>query len=269
MNKVMTILDKIIEQKKQEVANAQQRRPLKFLQSQIINHNRLCSLRQKMKVNRNFQFICEIKKASPSRGIIKADFDPINLAVSYAEAGADAISVLTDEHFFQGRLDYLPQIRKKVALPLLRKDFIIDPYQIYESCYYQADLILLIARILSRQQVIEFIELADKLSLEVLLELANENDLAKIPLDRRNLILAINNRNLETFEVDLNNSLRLKPLFPDDIPVISASGINTAEECRRLAYNGFAGVLIGESLMRSPSPAVYLSELKKGLIDAC
>ncbi|MFA6743780.1 MAG: indole-3-glycerol phosphate synthase TrpC, partial [Candidatus Neomarinimicrobiota bacterium] len=127
MNKVMTILDKIIEQKKQEVANAQQRRPLKFLQSQIINHNRLCSLRQKMKVNRNFQFICEIKKASPSRGIIKADFDPINLAVSYAEAGADAISVLTDEHFFQGRLDYLQQIRKKVALPLLRKDFIIDP----------------------------------------------------------------------------------------------------------------------------------------------
>jgi len=262
----MSILDQIIARKKQEIKIARQRLPLDVLQSKIVN-NRRHSLRQKIDQRPGLLFICEIKKASPKCGIIKEDFDPVRQAVSYAEAGADAISVLTDRPFFMGSLDYLPQIRARVGLPLLRKDFIIDPYQIYESRLYQADLILLIARILSKRQVAEFVDLAGEMDLEILLELANEDDLIKIPTDRRGLILAINNRNLVTFGVDLNNSLRLKPLLPDGIPVISASGICNSDQCAQLVRNGFAGALIGEALMRTPEPVVFLSELKKGMIN--
>jgi len=264
----MTILDTIVAHKKQEVALACQKRPQAFYESNLSQRTPVTGLRSRLTTRDEFAFICEVKKASPSRGIIREDFDPVGQALLYAEAGAAAISVLTDEQFFKGSLDYLPQIRAKVGQPLLRKDFIIDAYQVFESAYYQADIILLIARILSGRQVTEFAQLAAKLGLEVLLEIADQEDLEKIPPAGENIILEVNNRDLTTFKVDLNNSLRIKPFLPAQFPVISASGISTAAECVILRQNGFSGALIGESLMRAASPQVLLDEFRKGLANA-
>jgi indole-3-glycerol phosphate synthase len=264
----MTILDKIISNKKTELTNVKSHTPIEFYQKMNFNDRAIHSLRQELDHNRDFQFICEIKKASPSQGIIRTDFDPVKQAQQYLDAGADAISILTDEKYFMGKLDHLQAVRKIVNLPILRKDFIIDPYQIYESRCYGADVILLIARILSKSQIAEFIRLAAELHLEVLLEIACQTDMEKIPQFRKNIILGINNRNLHTFEVNIENSLMLKPLLPTGIPVISESGIATAADCRWLYENGFAGALIGESLMRSACPKTLLNEFRKEIANA-
>jgi len=264
----MTILDTIVGHKRQEIESARRRCPQSFYESQLGKHKSVSSLHSRLVVRDEFAFICEVKKASPSCGLIREDCDPVEQALLYAAAGAAAISVLTDERFFKGSLDFISQIREKVSQPLLRKDFIIDGYQIYESAYYQADIVLLIARILSARQVAEFVQLAADLGLEVLLEIACQDDLVKIPASCANIILEINNRNLTTFAVDLNNSLRLKPLLPAGYPVISASGISTAAECVLLRHNGFAGALIGESLMRAADPKALLDKFRKNLADA-
>ncbi|MDO9548686.1 MAG: indole-3-glycerol phosphate synthase TrpC [Candidatus Marinimicrobia bacterium] len=264
----MTILDEIITHKRSELEALKSHIPVEFYQNAIVNLPRTKSLRRKLDMSRDFYFICEIKKASPSQGIIQANFDPIKQAQQYVEAKADAISILTDEKYFLGKLDYLKEIRKTVDLPLLRKDFIIDPYQIYESRYHGADLILLIARVLTKKQILEFSNLAAALKMEVLLELADANDLDKIPAADQHIILGINNRNLLTFNVSLENSLRLKPLLPEGLPVISESGILTAMDCKLLYEIGFAGALIGESLMRAASPKALLDEFRKGITNA-
>jgi len=261
-------LDEIITHKRQEVNRLKARIPLEFYQVEPAAPRLIHSLRQKLDNDKNFHFICEIKKASPSRGILQKDFNPVRQARRYYAAGATAISILTDAKYFMGKLDYLQAIREIVDLPLLRKDFIIDPYQVYESRFCGADLILLIARILTKKQVAQFTNLAAGLGLEVLLELTNESDINKIPSVNHNIILGVNNRNLETFEVSLENSLKLKPHLPDDIPVISESGIATAADCLLLYRHGFAGALIGESLMRASSPATLLDEFRKGITNA-
>lgn len=261
----MTILDEIVEYKREVVAASKKTCPAEILKEQISDSQPLQSLVREMSGNELFHFICEVKKASPSKGIIQPDFNPTAQAIMYEQGGASAISVLTDEKYFMGSLEYLKAIKNKVMLPILRKDFIIDTYQIYQSKAAGADLILLIARILSKEQLNEYYELAKELGLEVLIEIGDPNEIDKLPDNPDKAILGINNRNLHTFEVSLQNSIVIKPNLPAGIPVISESGIHNADDCRLLFDHGFRGVLIGESLMRAGSPVELLQQMKTGV----
>ena len=205
---------------------------------------------------RTVNLIAEIKKASPSKGVIREDFDPRALGEAYAAAGADAISVLTDETYFQGNLDYLRTVAQVVDLPVLRKDFIIDPLQVYESRAAGADAILLIAAAVPSGELMDLMILSAELRMTVLLEVHDADELLKV----RSLIgfprggfsvLGINNRDLATFEVDLNTTLRLRELAGENTPIVSESGIRTRDDVDRLAAVGVQAVLVGEMLMRS------------------
>lgn len=203
--------------------------------------------------------IAEAKKASPSKGLIEPDFDPVQVAKNYQKNGATAISVLTDRHFFQGELDFLISIRKEVGLPVLRKDFIIDPLQIEESHRAGADAILLIAAILSPAQLHNFRVQAEALGMDALVEVHGEVELDQALASGARLI-GINNRNLHDFIVDLNTTFRLKTLVPQGIPVVSESGITTVEDIVRLKEAGIDAALIGESLMRAGRSGTLLQE---------
>jgi len=205
--------------------------------------------------------IAEVKKASPSKGIICQDFDPIKIATSYEEGGAEAISVLTDERFFQGSLEYIPLVRQTVKLPVIRKDFIIDELQIDQSNRYGADAILLIAAILVQEQLRDYLQMAAELGIDVLVEVHNEKELEK-SLAAGSRIIGINNRDLRDFTVDLATTLRLRQEIPDAIPVVSESGIRNRDDIRTLQDRGITAVLIGESLMRSDDRAAALRKLK-------
>ena len=263
----MSVLTEIIAHKKIEVEEAKKRVPLDRIQSELNKTSNTRSLIENLKVDESFHFICEIKKASPSRGIIQPNFDPIGQANLYIDASASAISILTDEKYFMGNLEYLKQVRKQVNLPLLRKDFIVDTYQIFESRLNGADIILLIARVLTKDQIVEYTKIAKELGLEVLLEVADKDDVEKIPDQIENIFLGINNRDLNTFKVSIQNSLDLKSLLPTEIPVISESGIKTVKDCALLLQNGFKGALIGETLMRAESPKILLDEFRRGISD--
>jgi len=256
----MTILEQIVAHKKIEVQEKRNRQSLDSLKQHlaVLEPNR--SLRKKMDKEPGFHFVCEIKKASPSKGLIRVDFDPERFARLYEDGGASAISVLTDLEFFQGNLDYLKLIKQTVQLPVLRKDFIIDPYQIYESKFYGADIVLLIARILTKEQLNDYIDLAARLNLDVLIEFAEEREIEKFSNSSDNVILGINNRNLNTFEVDFQNSFRLKSKLPGGLPIIAESGIQDGFDCNRLKNWGFSGALIGETLMRSSNPEELLKQ---------
>lgn len=259
----MTILEKIIRYKKAEVQKAKERHPQAVLETQISNNkfpaNRLL---EKLQNIPNFHLICEIKKASPSQGIIQNNFKPIQRAITYEGSGASAISVLTDEKFFQGHLDYLTQVKTAVTIPVLRKDFIIDKYQIYETKAYGADIILLIARILDPKKIAAFSHLALKLNMDVLLEISQETEINMIPTDIP-LVIGINNRDLSDFSVDLNRSIRIKNKLPSHLPAISESGINTSTDCQLLMTHGFRGALIGEALMRTQNPQSMIKNLMR------
>lgn len=262
----MSILEKIVKNKKAELKRLKLEKPLSILRDNLRPDKNSAGFFAALQKNSNFHFICEIKKASPSKGIIQPNFDPVRQAEAYYKGGASAISILTDQKFFKGKLNYLKLVKKTVPLPLLRKDFIIDPYQIYETKAAGGDLILLIARILSRPQIRDFSDIASDLKLDVLLELADPGDLKKID-NFDNKIIGINNRNLSTFKTDINNSIVMKKLLPRDIPVISESGIKSVQDCLLLRQHGFRGVLIGESLMKSLDPAKTLQEWIKGISD--
>lgn len=203
--------------------------------------------------------IAEVKKASPSKGIIRADFDPVAIARSYADNGACAVSVLTEEHFFQGQLEYLARIRRMVEIPLLRKDFIIDPYQVYEARAAGADAFLLIAAVLDPVQLRSLLRLGESLGMHALVEIHTAEELANA-LNTESKIIGINNRNLDTFETNIETTLQLRPLIPDGIITVSESGITTPEHIRRLRSCGIDAFLIGESLMREPDPGLKLSQ---------
>ena len=256
----MNILDKIVARKKIEVYEKRSKESLDSLKQRlaVLEPNR--SLRKKMDKESGFHFICEIKKASPSKGVIRADFDPERFARWYEDGGASAISVLTDPDFFQGNLDYLKLVKQTVQLPVLRKDFIVDPYQIYESKLYCADIILLIARILTKEQLNEYIDLAARLNLDVLIEFAEEKEIEKLSNSHDNVILGINNRNLNTFEVNFQNSFHLKSKLPEEMPIIAESGIQDRADCNQLKNWGFSGALIGETLMKSANPEKLLRQ---------
>lgn len=206
--------------------------------------------------------IAEVKKASPSKGLIQPDFDPVKIAVEYEKAGARAISCLTEEHYFQGSSKYLAEIRKNVSIPLLRKDFIFDEYQIYEAKAIGADAVLLIAALLSDEEFKPLYDLAHSLGLDVLCEAHDEEEvlrLVKMGCD----IIGVNNRNLKTFEVDIENTKRLSGLIPENTLLVCESGIKTNEHMKSARSWGADGVLIGETLMRSGLTGI--SECMKAL----
>ncbi len=205
--------------------------------------------------------IAEAKKASPSKGLIRADFDPARIARWYAAGGASAMSVLTDGPFFQGSLAFLPQVRAEVDLPLLRKDFLIHEIQIREAVLWGADAVLLIVAILDPAQLRDYLQLAAELGLDVLTEVHDEAEV-DTALDAGARLIGINNRDLRTFTVDINTTFRLQRRIPEEIPVVSESGIRDGAEMRRLAAAGITAVLVGEALMRADDPAAALARLR-------
>ena len=245
----MSILQKIVANTKTNLVHKKAEFPLEKIKSSLEN---LKLPRGKFKDNissKDEAIIAEIKKASPSAGIIKEDFDPIKIAMEYESFGASALSILTEEDFFMGSIEYLKDVKKITSLPILRKDFMIDEYQIYESKLIGADCILLIASILTDQQIEDFITIAKKLELDYLIEVHDENELKRI--DRfEDALIGVNNRNLETFEVDLNNSVRLRNSFRQNNIFIAESGIKSREDMNYLKMNNIKVFLIGESLMR-------------------
>ncbi|MGV1099600.1 indole-3-glycerol phosphate synthase TrpC [Thiovibrio sp. JS02] len=205
--------------------------------------------------------IAEAKKASPSKGVIRPDFDPVAIARNYLAGGAQAMSVLTDAHFFQGSLAYIPLVRAAVPLPVLRKDFIIDSMQIREARAFGADAILLIAAILSQSQIEEFLALASELGMDALVEVHDEAETEKAVAAGSRLI-GVNNRDLRDFSMDLNTTFRLQKLIPKEIPLVSESGIRDCQDMRKLAAHGVRAALIGESLMRAADQAKALRKLR-------
>jgi indole-3-glycerol phosphate synthase len=264
----MSVLDQILRDKVDEVVARQRRRPLLELQEQAHDLPRprdfVAALRGSAVGSDPMpRVIAEVKKASPSKGLIRPDFDPVTLAQTYATNGAAALSVLTDEKYFQGHLRFLQAIRRAVALPLLRKDFIIDAYQVYESRVAHADAILLITAALDGEQLGDLLGLAHELTMAALLEVHTIEELERI-LPLRPRLIGINNRDLHTFHTDIETTVRLLPLMPADVVVVSESGIRTPADIARLREKGVHAFLIGESLMRAADPGIKLRELLYG-----
>lgn len=260
-----TILQKIVETKRPEVAEARQARPDSALLAEIEQtapprdfYGSLASGGPKVRL------IAEIKRASPSAGLIRAGFDPVEIARTYERAGAAALSVLTDRTFFQGELQHLTAARQAVSLPVLRKDFIIDEYQILESRAAGADAVLLIAAILSPAQIRAYSDRACGLGMTSLIEVHDARQLSDvrdlIAPDRRSL-LGINNRDLRTQTTDLDLTMRLAPQVDPGVPFVSESGIKNHEDVRRLQETGVAALLIGETFMRAPDIGAKVREL--------
>ncbi len=240
------ILDTIVERKREEVTVLKQQ----GIHSPDIEIDPPRGFMQSLLDAPGVAIIAEAKKASPSKGVIEPDFDPVQIAVNYQQGGAHAMSVLTDVDFFQGSINYIPLVRNTVALPVLRKEFIIDPLQIEEAAAYGADAVLLIAAILDTAQLKDFRLQAEDLGMDVLVEVHNEQELEKaLAADSR--LIGINNRNLNDFTVDLATTFRLQREIPIDIPLVSESGISSRQDMLRLKEAGVTAALIGESLMRS------------------
>lgn len=206
-------------------------------------------------------FICEVKKASPSKGLIAPDFPYVEIAKEYEQAGAAAISVLTEPYYFQGKNEYLTEITKAVSIPVLRKDFTVDEYMIYEAKVIGASCILLICAILDQDTLTQYLELAHSLGLSAIVEAHDEAEV-KMALASGAKIIGVNNRDLRTFTVDINNSARYRKMVPEDIVFISESGIKTAEDIQKLRENGTNAVLIGETFMRSEDKKAALTQLR-------
>jgi indole-3-glycerol phosphate synthase len=249
------ILDKIIEDKRLEVESAKKKIRIEQLKEHISDMPRCRNFYKAITKdnNRRINVIAEIKKASPSAGVIRKDFDPVAIAGIYEKCGADAISVLTDEKYFQGKLEYLTLVKEAVSLPILRKDFIIDSWQIYEARAAGADAILLIAEALKPSQIMDMLITASQLTLTVLLEMHSADSL----LSLRSLIgfpqkgyqlLGINNRDLATMKVDINTTSRLAEFVDDKKELVSESGIKTREHVEKLKQIGVGGCLIGQTL---------------------
>jgi len=254
------ILTKIVEAKKKEIEIAKEKLSLEKMVKKLSVLPSARSFKQAIAKDHGISLIAEIKKASPSCGVIRRDFEPLKIAQTYRAYGAKAISVLTDEKFFQGKLSYMDTIRREVYLPILRKDFILDKYQIYESKLYGADAILLIADLLSRSELFQFLEICKNLTMDAIVEIHNEEDLGKA-LSVDSQIIGINNRNLHTFEVDLEVTSNLIRSIPDDKTIISESGIRRYEDIMFLKSLGVDAVLIGETFMRSEDIGSKVREL--------
>lgn len=254
------ILDKIVEIKRREVETAIRIRPLRELMKQADEAPPTRDFLAPLRLAPPIRLIAEVKKASPSKGVIRQDFQPVEIAKAYAAAGASCISVLTDFEHFQGKLEYLSAIRAAVDLPLLRKDFIIHPYQIFEARVAGADAVLLIAECLSRQELRGLYQLVRELGMRALIEFYDRSNLDNV-LNTGAEIVGVNNRSLRTFEVDLKHTLRMRRDIPADKVVVGESGIYTAADAQLLEDNGIHAMLVGESLMRQDDVAAAVSAL--------
>ena len=258
------MLDEIVAKTKERLVEVKQNKSLDQLIGEV----------SKLEINDEFPFkkalkdseiaiIAEVKRASPSKGLIARDFDYIEIAREYEEAGASAISVLTEPYFFKGSNDFLREISENVSIPILRKDFTIDEYMIYEAKLLGASAVLLIVSILDDAQLKEYLDLSHDLGLSAIVETHDANEI-KTALDAGAEIIGVNNRNLADFTVDIENSIRLRSLVGDDVVFISESGIKTREDLTRLKENNVDAVLIGETLMRSEDKKSLIFELKNG-----
>ena len=257
------ILTKIVGVKREEVAAAIKRKPLSAMradaESRVLTRDFIGALRAKVAVNKA-AVIAEVKKASPSKGVLREAFVPADIAQSYAEHGAACLSVLTDVQFFQGSVDCLKQARASCHLPVLRKDFMVDAYQIYESRAMGADAILLIAACLDDAQMQSFEAIAHDLGMAVLVEVHNASELERA-LKLKTPLVGVNNRNLKTFEVSLDTTLTLMQGLPADRLLVCESGIHTREDVLRMASAGVQAFLVGEAFMRTPEPGETMAKL--------
>lgn len=256
----MTILDTIVARKRIEIESTKSERPRRLLESSLESAPAVRDFTAALRAP-GLRVIAEVKKASPSAGVIRADFDPVRIAQTYERHGASCLSVLTDEHFFQGHLDYLKAIRREVSIPVLRKEFILDEYQLVEARVAGADAVLLIAEILPGDELKTLLRQATSLGLHVLVELHDSEQLNRV-VDAGAELIGINNRDLRTFKTSLEHTLDLLPAVPKNSVVVSESGIKTNADMRRLESAGVKAVLVGESLMRSPDIGAALDELR-------
>lgn len=254
------ILDTIVAHKRKELLAEQDQISLSALKSKLTDVPPTQDFFSAITNPNSINLIAEVKKKSPSKGIIRADFDPVQIANTYQENGAAAVSVLTDKHFFDGNLSYLSSIREAVNLPLLRKDFTIHPYHIFQARVAGADAVLLIVAVLTPDELKEYIEIAASLSLASLVEVHTEEEL-EIALDADAAIIGINNRDLRTFNTTLDTTFKLLELIPEDKVVVSESGIYTRDDVEALREVGVNAILVGESLMRSPDIGEKVREL--------
>lgn len=261
------ILDDIVAQRRIQLKREQEKCPLSKMRRRAeiqLTERTPLSLAEALKKD-TLSCICEVKKASPSKGLIREDFRPVDFAKEYEAAGANAISCLTEEHYFQGSSQYLADIRKVVNIPILRKDFIFDEYQIFEAAALGADAVLLIAAVLELPDFERLYKLAKTLGLSVLGEMHTVEEMQEYALDREGMVIGVNNRNLKTFEVSLDTVQKLKPYAPDGAVFVSESGIKTNDDMKMVRSLGADAVLIGETLMRSESITDKLKELRKDI----
>ncbi len=249
----MNILEEIAGKTRERILEEKERTPLSILKEQISrrrSEGRKCPSFYEALKKPGMSFICEVKKASPSKGLIAPDFPYLEIAREYEEAGASAISCLTEPYYFQGADAYLKEIAEEVKIPVLRKDFTVDEYMIYQACALGASAVLLICAILDDARLLQYRVLAGELGMDALVEAHDETEVERA-LKAGAKIVGVNNRDLRTFHVDMNNSIRLRAMVPEDVVFVSESGIRTAEDIRLLYENRVDAVLIGETLMRS------------------
>jgi indole-3-glycerol phosphate synthase len=256
------ILGEILAHKRREIAEAKERMPLPELKKKAPSRT-AGSFAKAIKAENGINLIAEIKKASPSKGVLLADFDPAKLARTYAENGAAALSVLTDSRFFQGDSAHLRVAKQVSRLPALRKEFIIDEYQLWETLVMGADAVLLIAAALKQKQLRDFLRISSELGLDALVEVHDETQL-EAALQAKACIIGINNRNLHTFHTDLRTTLELAPGVPDDVILVSESGIKTSEDVHQLKEARVDAILVGEALVTSPDIPAKMRELLGG-----
>ena len=256
------ILEEIAEKTRERIAKEKQQLPLEQLKALAEAAPKRPSFLEALK-KPGMSYICEVKKASPSKGLIAPDFPYLEIAKEYKSAGAAAISCLTEPFYFMGSDTYLREITEQVDIPVLRKDFTVDKYMIYQAKAFGASAVLLICAILNDEELREYRELAENLGMDALVEAHDENEVARA-LKAGAKIVGVNNRDLKTFQVDMNNSIRLRNLAPDNVVFVSESGIRNAGDIAILERNRVGAVLIGETLMRSPDKKATLEQLNGG-----
>jgi indole-3-glycerol phosphate synthase len=254
------ILDEIIAYKKQELAETKRAAPFADVKAKAADAGPTRGFEKALSAGNGIRLIAEVKKASPSKGVIREDFNPVEISRAYEQSGASCLSVLTEKKYFQGSLAYLAEIRKAVGLPLLRKDFIVDAYQIVEARAAGADAVLLIAACLERRQIEDFLGIAKEQGLDILVESHTYRELDRALVAGATLV-GINNRDLQSFSVSLETTLGLLKDIPDDRTVVSESGIGTRDDVTTLERAGVDAILVGESLMREKDIGKKVKEL--------
>lgn len=254
------VLETIVAHKVQEIEAAKKARPAAWLEAQLSHAPEARGFARTLAGGEGVRVIAEVKKASPSAGVIRADFDPVEIARTYERHGAACLSVLTDEHFFQGHLHDLHAVRQSVSIPVMRKDFILDRYQVLEARVAGADCVLLIAECLDNCRLRDLYFYASELGMDALIEIYDPENLERV-LKLDPPLVGVNNRNLRTFVTDLAHSIRLRPEIPDSSLLVSESGIHSRGDVERLLEAGIRAILVGETLMRSDDMGAKLNEL--------